>query len=298
MNQTGKMQVLCIDRHIYNICAKLLKEPIKAMYQICERYGELEEDVRFYEVYLLKAQSGTKILKKTSEREIINYSKYLTGKDFAVPIFYGSFKDKDKDEDWILLEYIEGQDLRDMKDEYAIAAADSLAEIQNAFWNCQDTERFYAYLERMEKRYRFVKEDKRLGRAYQIFMERQKSCPRTLSNGDFLQFNAVVKEDKVAIIDWGFGGIMPYSLDIARFIAHATEDRATFPFYMNRYQKDLFINRVYKGLWQKPEYEQYVRDIKLALLNEYVEFMEAGEDENNWYQNQAEELARENLKGY
>lgn len=33
---------------------------------------------------------------------------------------------------------------------------------------------------------------------------------------------------------------MPYSLDIARFIAHGTEDRATFPFYMTDGQKKLF----------------------------------------------------------
>ncbi len=51
--------------------------------------------------------------------------------------------------------------------------------------------------------------------------------------GIFLQFNAVRHNNKVVIMDWGFGGIMPYSLDIARFIAHAIEDKATFPFYMN-----------------------------------------------------------------
>ena len=38
---------------------------------------------------------------------------------------------------------------------------------------------------------------------------------------------------QVVIIDWGFAGVMPYSLDIAKLIAHATEDKATFPFYMN-----------------------------------------------------------------
>lgn len=54
--------------------------------------------------------------------------------------------------------------------------------------------------------------------------------------GDFLQFNAVFHNDKLTI-DWGFGGVMPYSLDIARLIAHATEDKATFPFYMNDDQK-------------------------------------------------------------
>lgn len=52
--------------------------------------------------------------------------------------------------------------------------------------------------------------------------------------------------------------MMPYSLDIARFIAHATETRSTFPFYMNEEQKSLFINRLYNRLEQKPTYEQYL----------------------------------------
>lgn len=60
---------------------------------------------------------------------------------------------------------------------------------------------------------------------------------------------------------------MPYSLDIARLIAHATEDRATFPFYMNNEQKKLFVDGVYERLHEKPDYEQYIRDIKLAVLN-------------------------------
>ena len=84
---------------------------------------------------------------------------------------------------------------------------------------------------------------------------------------------------------------MPYPLDIARFIAHATEDRATFPFYMNQKQKELFLDRVYDCLENKPERSQYLFDIKLAVLNEYVEFMEADEDEDGWYYKHALQLA-------
>ena len=96
-------------------------------------------------------------------------------------------------------------------------------------------------------------------------------------------------------MDWGFGGIMPYSLDIARFIAHATEDKATFPFYMNDEQKKIFVNGVYERLEKKPDYQEYLRDIQLAVLNEYVEFIEAGEDEDNWYKEYAIAVAKELL---
>ena len=74
-------------------------------------------------------------------------------------------------------------------------------------------------------------------------------------------------------MDWGFGGIMPYSLDIARFIAHATEDKATFPFHMNDDQKKIFVNGVFEKLKEKPDYQKYLLDIQLAVLNEYVELL-------------------------
>ena len=61
-------------------------------------------------------------------------------------------------------------------------------------------------------------------------------------------------------------------------------------------QKGLFINRVYEKLIKKPEYNRYLQDIKLAVLNEYIEFVEAEEDENKWYYNHAMKLADEILK--
>lgn len=89
---------------------------------------------------------------------------------------------------------------------------------------------------------------------------------------------------------------MPYSLDIVRFIAHATKTGCTFPFYMTDHQKELFIKQVYTKLDKKPQYNQYLIDIKLAVLNEYIEFVEAKEDEDEWYYNHALKLADEILQ--
>lgn len=261
--------------------------------RICERYGQKKEDIRKYDVYKIKTDEEERILKKTSEREVKNYEMYLHGKNFNVPQYYGSYNDgKDI---WIVIENIEGNDLRDMTGDLVNEAAESISEIQNAFWNYPEEERYQAYLDRIERRFSFIKGYHIIGEAYDLFLKRQKTCPRTMSNGDLLQFNIVDHKGKVVIIDWGFGGIMPYSLDIARFIAHATEDRATFPFYMNEDQKKSFIDGVYERLIEKPDYQQYIRDIKLALLNEYVEFIEADEDEDNWYLKHAEELSKELL---
>lgn len=65
---------------------------------------------------------------------------------------------------------------------------------------------------------------------------------------------------------------------------------------MNEGQKKLFVERVYQNLNRKPEYPQYILDVKLAVLNEYVEFMEADEDENGWYRRHALRLAEEIIR--
>lgn len=291
----GRFSVYTEDKKVREIFSRLSGEPVVEIQQLCERYGSAEDDVRRYDVYTAELSEGSRVLKKTNRRELSNYQRYLGKTRLNVPRYFGSFEDGG--DVWILLENITGKDLRDMTVELAISAADSLAEIQNTFMGCSDTERFEVYRERIEKRQRYIDSDPLIGKAYDLFVERQNSCPRTLSNGDFLQFNAIEAGGRVYVIDWGFGGIMPYSLDIARFIAHGTENRATFPFYMTVEQKKIFLRRVYEKLTRKPEYGQFIYDIKLAVLNEYVEFIEAEEDEDKWYYEHAVTLAGEILKG-
>lgn len=289
------------DKEIADIFKRISDEEIYKIHQICERYGEEEDDVRYYDAYAITTSSGSKILKKTQCQEVSNYERFLKNNLFSVPTYYGKWViDNDY---WILIENVTGTDLRDMTDELALAAADSIVEIQNAYWmddkeafskNRAD-DRFDTYWKRINKRYDFIKNDSIIGEEYSIFLKHQLTCPRTLSNGDFLEFNVLSQDNCVFIIDWGFGGIMPYSLDIARFIAHATVDRATFPFYMSDNQKELFVERVYEKLVSKPEHSQYIYDIKLAILNEYVEFVEADEDEDGWYYKHALQLSMDIL---
>lgn len=175
---------------------------------------------------------------------MFNYETFLFGKNYSVPKYYGKYIEKDIV--WILIENVTGDDLRNMTDELAISSANCLARIQNAYWQNNESEfqenkiddRFEIYWKRILKRASFVAENPKLRKAYQLFLNHQLICPRILSNGDFLQYNVIQNNGKVKIIDWGFGGIMPYSLDIARFIAHATKTGCTFPFYMTDHQKN------------------------------------------------------------
>lgn len=292
------------DENLLMILSHQIKDEIKKINQICERYGLEKDDVRYYDTYIVETSKGSKIFKKTHEREAFNYETFLHGSRLCVPQYYGKWTDAN--DVWILIEDLSGNDLRDMTDNLTKDVADILAQIQNEYWHNNEQEflknkiddRFEIYWRRILKRAMYLAEEPTLRKAYQYFLNRQLTCPRTLSNGDLLQFNVIKSDEGVRIIDWGFGGIMPYSLDIARFIAHATETRCTFPFYMNIEQKGLFVKELYKKLKQKPNYEQYIMDIKLAVLNEYIEFVEADEDENKWYYHHAVELAEEILETY
>lgn len=175
------------------------------------------------------------------------------------------------------MEYVAGRDLRRFDSEMALGSALTLASVQNAYWESRIQDgRFERYWERINRRAKCLAGEPELAEAYGVFLERQKSCPRTLSNGDFLQFNGIWHAGRVCMIDWGFGGIMPYALDAARLIAHGAEKptEGGFPFYMDQELRKTFLRAHYEQLEQKPGWGRYLMDIKLAALNEYVEFLE------------------------
>ena len=266
--------------------------------QFCEKYGDDPEDIRHYDVYLVSAAGKKCVLKKTDERGIYNYTQYLAGKPFSVPKLIDTYEVKW--EHWLLTEYVQGEDIRRASDELIDSCAESLAAIQNYYWESTSSEfrkddRFEVYRKRILRRATYFEKNEVLKRAYALFMERQETCPKTLSHGDFALFNIIDCHGKPVIIDWDFGGCMPYSLDIARFVAHADENGGPFGMYMTERQKKRFIDGVYRQLISKPAWEQYLRDIKLAVLNEYLEFLEADEDEDGWYYQHALPLAEELL---
>lgn len=262
--------------------------------QLCLRYGESPDEVRCYDVYKFSYQGRTLVLKKGNNQEVNCYENHLKGKAFHVPEYYGSLRNGE--DIWFVMAFLDGCELSSMTDSLALAAADTVAQVQNAFWNSADTPRMDVYRQKINKRYDFVKNEPVLGEAYRMFAERQEYIPRTLCQGDFLQINAISKDGTVYMIDWGSGGILPYALDIARFIAHGTEKQETFPITMNDKQKGLFVRRMYELLEKKPDYQRYLLDIRLAVLNEYVEFVAADEDDDGWYMGHAKALAGEICK--
>ncbi|WP_017414793.1 aminoglycoside phosphotransferase family protein [Clostridium tunisiense] len=286
-----------------------IKPEITEKLDIEQFHDDGEGEDRIYNVYKIIAGEEKYILKKSEDNEIKVYEKFLLYKNLPVPKLEGwTCVGNTK---WILIEYIKGQDLRNFNEGMAHGCAESLAKIFNTYWQESNFEgnkldnRFERYWTRINKRAQCLKNEPKLSSAYKAFLDRQLVCPRTLCNGDFLQFNVIESKESIVLIDWAFAGIMPYSLDIARLISHGSEKYFPFPFYMTDEYRKIFVKGVYERLIYKPNYKQFIWDVILSCLNECIEFierelkddtMERDEGFDYYYKN-AEALADIILKG-
>ncbi|WP_066498232.1 phosphotransferase [Abyssisolibacter fermentans] len=275
-----------------------------------ERFHDNGEGVdRTYNVYKITVDKQTYILKKSDDKEIEVYENFLADKNLPVPKLEGwTCVNNIK---WILIEYIAGTDLRMFNKDMAYGCADSLSRIFNQYWQEGDFKenkldnRFERYWTRINKRGECLKNELTLASAYRIFLDRQLVCPRTLCNGDFLQCNAIKSDEGIILINWTFAGIMPYSLDVARLIAHGSEKFFPFPFYMTDEYRTIFLRDVYDKLIYKPDYKQFIWDVILSCLNECIEFIENELNDKSierdecftYYYKNAEILANIILKG-
>lgn len=230
------------------------------------------DDEKGYNTYKITAGGGAFVLKKYEypedfEDEVRQYSLL---KGLPVPDLLGAA------EGCILMAYVEGDDLKAASDDGVRACAESLAAVMNAFpmGRGYDEGRYQRYIKRLEKRAGYLKDEPELASAFSLFFERQKEIPLTLSNGDLLPINVLFDGKKATLIDWEFGGFMPYALDITRFIAHSRPNGEVTSFRMSNEQKALFIDLVYDKLIVRPERGIYERDLLLAELNECVEILE------------------------
>ncbi len=247
------------------------KEDIRDIKQF---YDDDKNEERLFDVYRVFTDGGSYVLKRSDKYEISIYEDLLEGHSFPVPRFYGSTADRHGGI-WLLIEDIAGGDLREYTIETARAAAKSIAQIHSFYWDTDiDDGRFARYTERIKKRSLCLKNEPKLLREYERFIERQPLITRTLCSGDFLQCNAIYDGERVTIIDWAFGGIMPHTLDAARMIVHGTEKRFPFPFYMTDDMREEFLRRYLDAMGDRINKSEFEENLRLACLNECVEFIE------------------------
>lgn len=236
-----------------------------------------QEIERIYSVYYISYDDKQYVLKKTSKEEIDLYTKYLNKNQFKVPKYYGSLQVKN--DYWMLIDYISGNDGKNFTKEIAVRLSKNLAEILNKYWieeginGTKNTKRFERYWKRINVRKKCLYNYPKLAEAYEIFLKRQRTCPISLCNGDLMQVNMICNEEDVYIIDWAFGGFMPYALEVARVISHGAD--SGFAYYMTDAFREIFVKGVYETLKNTNlSFEEFCFDVKLACLNEHIEFLE------------------------
>ena len=228
---------------------------------------DFADEHKRYEVFRIVHPRGTFVLKRFNKPERFAAEKAILERfspDLPVPRVLGFSADS------VLMEYIAGDDLKEMTDESVSAAAASLAEIMNAFplgdYDRAVADKEIAY---REKRLDTLKNEPLLYAAYSRLLDRVREMPLALANGDLVPINCIYDGSRVRIIDWEYGGFMPYALDVGRFLAHSGE-HAVYPYRMNDTQKTLFCDRIYEALHEKPDRSVFDRDVRLAVLDERI----------------------------
>lgn len=236
------------------------------------------EDGAEYEVWLICDSDKKYVLKKAKAYELDLYLTFFKDEVEGVPRFEGACKIDGVD--YFLMEYVSGKDICCCDRSSLIKVLDALISIQEAFW--ADSEHkdcgfsFERSLVGRTDRGKYLGEEI-FERVYNDFLEEYKRLPRTLCHDDLLPFNVIVSDDKAYLIDWEYGGILPYPASLARLLAHGEEKDGAM-FYIKDSDRQFAIDYYYEKLIKSKNisYSEYRKTMDLFLFYEYCEWIMLG----------------------
>lgn len=231
-----------------------------------------EEDESFYDVWLVELSDRKLIVKKEKGREGEIYRAFFRAPVSYAPQLIGVAGE------YLVTEYISGENLCACTRQKLIPALDSLIAMQKDHWQTESfgyTD-FGRALAGRKNRGKYLNHPK-LEQVYAEFLEDFQSIPRTLCHDDLLPFNVTVSEGRAVFIDWEVGGILPYPVSLARLIAHGEEAEDAF-FHMKAEDKAFAIDYYYENCirhWGISR-ENYDRTMRLAIFYELCEWIYLG----------------------
>ena len=236
------------------------------------------EDGEGYAVWCIDTPQNTYVLKRAKGYERETYEAFFRKSSVYAPQLIDS-REEDGEE-YLLLEYIAGQNLMHCTKDALIRTIDVLSAMQIEWWhnsNKNDVgQSFKRSLTGRKNRLNFLN-DPVLERTYEAYLGAYRAVPRTLCHDDLLPFNILIAGDRAVFIDWEYGGILPYLSSIARLLAHC-EDKDDAFFYMREEDRlfaiDYYYNKCAKvmGISRK----SYENDLELFLFYEYCEWIYLG----------------------
>ncbi len=252
-----------------------------------------EEDGAEYAVWLVDAGERKYVLKRAKGNELELYRTFFRERKPYVPAFLGECTFDDGA--YFLTEYCPGENLRRCDREKLKKALDALIAMQDEFWQRADlygaANAYGMALKNIEHRGKFLG-SALLDAAYAKFREQYAEIPRTLCHDDLLPINLLIGE-RAVLIDWEYGGMLPYPTSLARLLAHGRERDDAY-FYLSRSDRDFAIEYYYEHLAVKHgiSYEDYRHTLEFFFFFEYCEWVMLG----NEYDSRNDERFGESLQ--
>ena len=238
-----------------------------------------EENDELYQVWRIDSGNTSYILKEAEPQEAETYTSILGELETdSAPILYQTISAQGKQ--YLLMEHIEGENLCQCSRPKLTAALDALISLQQKTWNSQTLAGHgYSYdqsLRDRQTRGNYLN-DPLLDEAYEAFLAVYQTVPRALCHDDLLPFNVIASEHRAVLIDWEYGGILPYPTSFARLIAHGEEQEGAF-FYLTRADRDFAIDYYYDHLLKERgiSYRDWRKTLEYFLFYEYCEWVFVG----------------------
>lgn len=228
-----------------------------------------EEDNAAYSVWMLDTAEGPVVLKKITQQEQAVYEAFFPGGGGVVPKIYGF------SQGYMLMEYIPGETLSRCTRQKLIHTLDALIQTQEQYWeNTKLADVGYSFSKSYSNRQKRLPYMEDLGACYEAYLEEFRTIPRTLCNDDMLPFNVLVSNDRAVILDWEYGGILPYPCSLARLLAYGEETEGAL-FYMTREDQRFAVDYYYENLIRHRgiSFEDYLHTMKLFFFKEYSEWI-------------------------
>lgn len=238
-----------------------------------------EENDELYQVWRIDSGDTSYILKEAGAQEAETYQSILAELDEnSVPALRQRVVADGKT--YLLMEYIDGDNLCRCNRPKLTAALDALISLQQKTWDSRALAE-YGYSYEKSLRDRRTREnylnDPLLEEVYEAFLAVYQTVPRALCHDDLLPFNIIASDHRAVLIDWEYGGILPYPTSFARLIAHGEEQEGAF-FYLTRADRAFAIDYYYNHLLKDKgiSYPQWCDTLEYFLFYEYCEWVFVG----------------------
>ena len=253
---------------ISRILFKILKKDID--FDIS--YFPFEESKGHYKnVYKIISNDGIYILKKAKEKEL-DFYKYINNQAKHIPFFYGYVHLYNND--YILIEYFDGENAMKMNREQLIRIIDAIIDVQKQYWLSNDSFAITKEESLKRKNNAFSYLPNELKDTFSLFLDYYQKIPVTFSHEDLLPFNVLLNKERVCFIDLEVGGILPYPTMLARLLAF-TEEKDNALFYLKKEDYKFAIEYYYDSFVKEKVIakKEYLLTMDLFIFNELTEWV-------------------------